>query len=207
MTFVPATIFKTKNITNSVLINMYDAILTMFQQSCLTISIINQKGSIKVLEKPIVYNGIHFEDKVDNKSLSYTRGTNENSEILDRRKNTTWVLGFINILSLLNDCNIKNECLEVSIPSKGICNSWKSFYKYIHFLHFNKNNYNYLIEIFKNLSSKRQFGYIKYLFSLFQKKILGLHNTPNREHKIITILGFKIKLKYNNPTSPDLESP
>lgn len=63
LTFVPAGIYRTGIITDDVIINMYQSIYTMFQQACLSIDTINRGGKITVLSKPIVFNGIDFEDK------------------------------------------------------------------------------------------------------------------------------------------------
>ena len=58
LTFVPSILFRTSSITDSVLHNMYDNIYTMFQQLCLVIKVFNNGGSIQVLSKPIVHNGL-----------------------------------------------------------------------------------------------------------------------------------------------------
>ena len=131
LTFVPAGIYKTSIITNTVLTNMYDTIYTMFQQSCLAASIINKKKKIFFLQHPIVDNGLHREDKnAPVADCSFTRGSNQD-EVLFRRKEQVWVIGFANVVRLLKDKNLQHKCMEVSIPYKDIYGSWENFYNCI----------------------------------------------------------------------------
>lgn len=224
LTFVPAGIYKTSNITDSVLINMYDSIFTMFQQSCLSINIINNSKKIHVLSKPIVFNGLHFEDKVED--ISYTRGSKD--IVLQRRKDTVWILGFVNILTLLKDENLRKECVEVAIPYKDIYGDWDNFYNCLYGLYINKNNLNYFYEIYNSLLPKRQLElknryalcfkhifktqglilrnrekFIYFIKSLFYKNtwknifqsIFSIRNSNDKKHKILTILGIKMNFK------------
>lgn len=194
MTFVPASIFKTKYITNTVLMNMYDAILTMFQQTCLTAHIINNNGTVEVLKRPIVHNGLHFKDKVDTESLSFTRGTEDKKEILERRKQTFWILGFVNIVTLLKDKNLQKECVEISIPYKDIYRTWKNFYNHMYFEYFNKNNFNYFIEVYKMLKPKRKLAITFFIFKYTVRWIFALKNSPDKKYKYLVILGYKFKI-------------
>lgn len=75
LTFVPAGIYKSSIINNDILITMYESTFTMFQQSVPTIYIVNKNGTIKVLSKPIVFNGLHFKDKTED--IAFTRGIKE----------------------------------------------------------------------------------------------------------------------------------
>lgn len=159
LTFVPAGIYKISNITNNVLMNMYDSIITMMQQACISIKCVNENKKIHVLSKPIVFNGLHFEDKVDDESLSYTRGANENIN-LERRNNTNWALGYSQVLSLLNDKKLAQNCFIESVADENIYTKKSSFYydvidKYLKF-----KNLNYFYEIFKILSVKNKFEII-----------------------------------------------
>ena len=201
MTFVPASIFKTKCITNTVLMNMYDAILTMFQQSCLTAHIINNNGTIEVLKKPIVHNGLHFKDKVDTESLSFTRGNEDVKEILERRFCTSWILGFVNIISLLKNKNLQNECIEAAITYKDIYGNWNNFYSCLYKDFFSFKKLNYFYEIYIKLNTNRQFGvltyYLPFLLKKFLSTIFSLRNSDDRKQKIITILGIKFYKKRN----------
>lgn len=159
LTFVPAGIYKTSNITNNVMMNMYDSIITMMQQNCISIKCVNENKKIHVLSKPIVFNGLHFEDRVDDESLSYTRGINENSN-LERRNNTNWALGYSQVLSLLNDKKLAKECFIEAVADENIYHKKSSFYYDMIDKYLNFKNINYFYEILKILSAKDKFEII-----------------------------------------------
>lgn len=198
MTFVPATIFKTSLITNGVMMNMYDAIYTMFQQTCLTAHVINNNGTVVVLDKPVVFNGLHFDKEIDKEDVSYIRGTNDKSTILNRRKETIWVLGFCNIISLLKDEELKKSCMEISIPYKDISESWNSFYYFMYIKYFNFKSFNYFYEVFASLPKRRKIQMLLkaplYVFKCIIKWTFSI------DHEHIIILGFKIKKHHINPS-------
>lgn len=165
LTFVPAGIYRTELITNSVLMNMYDAIYTMFQQSCITISAINKNKKIKVLEKPVVFNGLHFDDKCE--SIEFTRGTDNEKEVLKRRKDTKWILGYSNVLSLLNDNKLTGKCMETAIQYKDIYGSITKFcYDVCYFfLRFKRDGLNYFLEIWQVLNLRLKLSLLLYIIT------------------------------------------
>lgn len=198
MTFVPATIFKTSLISGSVLMNMYDSVYTMFQQSCLTAKVINQNGSIFVLDKPIVFNGLQFEEAIDEKDVSYVRGTDNKDEVLARRKDTFWILGFCNIISLLKDKNLQKRCIEVAIPYKDIYWKWKYFYKAMFQHYFMYKKFQYFHEIFLALPKKRRFQLCLYWFKMsinnFIKFIFSI-DKDKQGQKFVCLFGIKFVIK------------
>ena len=115
LTFVPAGIYKTSLMNDAVLVNMYDSIITMFQQACVPIKCINEGKKIHVLSKPVVFNGLLFPDRVSENSISFKRGGNE-KWVTERKENTNWILGYANIVTLLKDKELQKKCLEVAIP-------------------------------------------------------------------------------------------
>lgn len=153
LTFVPACIYKTKNLTDKIMFSMYESIFTMFPQSVLTASIINDEQSIHVLSKPIIFNGLHFENK--RKNSSFKRGTSK-KVITERKQNETWTLGFVNVISILKDKKLKKECLEVAIPYCDIYGSWLNFYNNLRKLYLNRKNFDYFYEIYKSLKLRRK---------------------------------------------------
>lgn len=156
LTFVPAGIYRTSLITDTVLINMYDSIYTMFSQSCITINAINNGANIVVLDKPIVFNGLHFEEKIDFEDVCYSRGSADKKQILARRRDTVWILGFCNIVSLVKDKELQKHCIEISIPYKDIYNSWNNFYNCIISSYLVPGKFNYFYEIYKSLPETKQ---------------------------------------------------
>lgn len=151
LTFVPAGIYKTELLTGSVLTNMYDTIYSMFQQSCLAAHLINNQKRILFLEKQIVENGMHIKDENEPEiSYSYYRGE-ESTEISFRRKEQKWIIGFANIVRLLNNTELQQKCMEISIPHKDIYGNWKNFLKCM-----DSFQLNYRYEINKVLSDNKK---------------------------------------------------
>ena len=206
LTFVPSGIYKSSLITDDVLVNMYDAILTMFQQAVVVIKCINENKKIHVLSKPIVFNGLHFEDKVDGKSCSYKRGGNE-KWVMERRENTLWILGFSNILTLLKDKKLRKKCMEISIPYKDIYGSWDNFYNCMNALYINSGKINYFLEIYNNLPEEKILHFdLANTFPLLNEYKSYTNNeltlleqffsVKNEwKHKVVRILGIKLKFK------------
>ncbi len=219
LTFVPAGIYKTALITDTVLTNMYDAIYTMFQQSCLTIHVINKSGNIHVCSKPLVFNGLHFEDKVSDNS--YVRGS-KSEDCIARRRDQFWITGYVNILSLLKNTELRQRCLEVSIPYKDIYGSWDNFYNCMNNQYLNYKKLNYFYEIYNALSEKRKREFVtrypklmhdvliecgligsfrpssyewKIMAKHFLKTMFSIDNSRDKKYKIIKILGFRIKIQ------------
>ena len=169
LTFVPAGIYKTSLIKDDVLTNMYKAVSTCFSQSCITLNAINHDKKIVVLDKPIVYSGMFFEDHTDD--LFINRGRSE-KEMLERCRNTTWILGFSQIASSLKDEKLQKHCFDVACvplrdffsPKDGyhihsaehMIDRWNNFYNMICTNYIVPNKFNYFYEIYRCLPKKRQ---------------------------------------------------
>ncbi|MBR1714910.1 MAG: glycosyltransferase family 2 protein [Treponema sp.] len=115
LSFVPAGIYKKSLINDEVLTNMYDSIYTMFQQDILCLEAMNKKKSIHVVKNEVVHNGV-FEEQND-ADYSYTRGTRH---VLKRRNDTTWTLGFSNVLTYLDDEKLRKQAMGIALNSKCI---------------------------------------------------------------------------------------
>lgn len=189
LTFVPAGIYKTSNITDTVITNMYDTIYTILQQNCVTISVQNNNKRIKVLSKPIVYNGIFCKDACQN--ISYMRGSLE-SETFKRIQDTSWILGYSNILTLLKDKNLQKECMQVAILSDAILGSWSNFYNQIKILYFRQHKYNYVYEIYNMLKWKQKLFLIIFFLCLPITKIIDFYKGYNSYY--ICLFG-KLKIR------------
>ena len=151
--FVPASIFKISNIDDKVIFTMYESTFAMFQQLVPVAKVINENGKIKVLSKPIVFNGMHFENK--RKNYSFARGATK-ALITERKKKSNWILGFSNIITLLDDEELIKECMDASIPYVDIYGSWRNFYRSINKDFFNRKDFNYFLEIYKRLRKRRR---------------------------------------------------
>ena len=218
LTFVPAGIYRSELITDDVLVNMYDAIITMFQQAVVIIKCVNVHKKIHVLSKPIVFNGLHFEDKVDIQSLSYKRGGDE-KWAMERRENMLWVLGFSNIITLIKNKELRKKCMEVSIPYKDIYNCWDNFYNNMNALYINTGKINYFMDIYNNLPDEhksyfnlantfvlaKNYNDLNYKLDRIVAKIYEptllqyIFSIKNEgKHKVLRILGMKIKFRRNS---------
>ena len=185
LTFVPAGIYKTSLINNTVLTNMYNATYTLFQQSCITIEAINKNKHIAVLKNAIVDSGLHYEDACCD--VSYTRATDKNN-ILKRRKYISWILGYSNILYLLKNVDFEKDCMDIAIPHVEIFGSWHAFYDRIITLYFNYDKFEYFFEIFKLLKNKRK---ALLLFNL----VSPINFYKDKNHNVICIIASKLKIK------------
>lgn len=197
LTFVPAGIYKTSIITDTVLTNMYDTIYTMFQQSCLAASLINHQRKIYFLNSPLVYNGWQIKDnQAPALDVSYFRGTKQ-EDVFFRRKEQNWVIGFSNAVRLLKNENLQYQCMEISVPYKDIYGSWENFYK--DFLKYTNTSYFY--EILKVLPQEKRNKILKTQSipvtrdkNLFQL-LFSCRNSKDKKHKVVTILGIKFKIR------------
>ena len=225
LTFVPAGIYKISNITSDVLINMYDAIIMMFQQICIAIKCINKNKTIHVIKTPIVLNGLHFPDRVDAESLSYFRGADRNW-LLERKINTNWIVGFIEMTSLIKDKNLRIKTIEVAISYKDIFNCWRDFYNYME-NNIDLKNYYYFYEVYKSLSPicqellRNKYKYKLHKFVLqtgfeyklnfiellnhYKDNIFSIKPSYNGKHKVLMFLGIKFKSRRKARTRTTVE--
>ena len=162
LTFIPACIFKTEYITDGILSMMYEAAYTVLPQLTYVLNIINNDGKIHTLSKPIVFQGVHYNIKpVDN---SYLRGGNL-KVLTERKQNNSWLLGFVNVITILKDKNLIKDCIEAAIRQPDIYSKWKRFYNDLkrRYLHFDKLNYFY--EIYKFLRLNRKICFWIYILT------------------------------------------
>ncbi len=106
LTFVPAAIYKTANVTNDVIQNAGFNIPFLFPHLSLICSLINNG---KIENRAIVSKGIVNKD---NFFGAYTRGLTSTSNSI---KNTLWITGFINSIQLIEDPKIRTKILDTLI--------------------------------------------------------------------------------------------
>ncbi|MBQ3834187.1 MAG: glycosyltransferase family 2 protein [Elusimicrobia bacterium] len=207
LTFVPAGIYRTELITNDVILNMYENIFTMFQQSCISIYAINENKKIKVLNKQIVDNGLYHNVYMDVKeNLSFSRGVDKKSFISERMSCRNWILGLCNITTLLKDKSLQRETIESVISGGNIYKNWNKFFNSIVYDYFVKDKFNYFYEIYKSLNKTKK---MKLFFTIFNpidiskrfiKKCLkfcfNIRTVEvGKDYKISKVLFLKIKRK------------
>lgn len=198
LTFVPAGIYKTELITDYIITNMYVSIYTMFQQLCIVCNLTNNDKPIHILEKPIVFNGMHYKDHC--KDASYTRGVNK-KETLFRKLNTTWILGFSNILTLLKDKKLAQKSMVRGLTYKDMYGNFLHFYNTMIFKYMKPSKFQYWWEIFMSLSLYRKLEMLLHAVTLgILVKIIYIYKTGDGIW--LAVLGeFKtrlIKFKQDN---------
>lgn len=104
LSFVPAGIYKTVNLTDTVMQNIGFQISCCFPQLALVCKLINDNKKIVVLDDWIVKMVMHLE------VASYSRGMDSDKHPL--MANMTWSIGFLKTIQMLKDESKKNEIIE-----------------------------------------------------------------------------------------------
>ena len=163
--FVPGCIYKTENITETVICNMYDNISNMFPHLALIAKNINDnnKHYIPAKEYVKVYTG-NYDSNV------YIRGYNNKADIPLWRKNMFLYVGFLNSLYLINSNKKRNLFFKLHVASKKNIFSYINSYLKQNFLIYNNSSYN-LSCLFKHLSFYQKNIFIFALTALYIKAI------------------------------------
>lgn len=112
LSFVPAAIYKTSNITDTVMTNMYYNISNMFPQISLPCALINANKNFKILKDALVRMVVHSGED------SYDRGTDETCHPFIGIN--TWGAGFINAIQIIKDPNIKKFIIQNLLTEDGL---------------------------------------------------------------------------------------
>ena len=154
LTFVPAGIYKTENITSTVMVNAEFNLSNMFAQLAIVCNLINEQKRICICENWIVKmvpNGCEE---------TYVRGLDDNKHPL--MAEMLWPVGFVNSMQMIKDKKIKKFILN---NTKINDDNWYS--NYISFLKSNKrlanNSLRNLCNLFCGLNIKQK---ILFLFCL-----------------------------------------
>ncbi len=111
LSFVPAGIYKTENITDTVMQNISFQISCCFPQLALVCKLINDNKKFIILNDWIVKMIEHYGVS------SYSRGMDDDKHPL--MANMTWSLGFLKTLQMIKDENIKGKIIEQYHNEKG----------------------------------------------------------------------------------------
>lgn len=104
MTFVPSTIYKRENITDTVMANIKYLLSTKFSQLAPALHLINENKNIKILDNWIV-------KMIPNAGYeSYTRGMDNN--VHPYLANNFWEVGFVNAIQLIKNKKTRSFILE-----------------------------------------------------------------------------------------------
>lgn len=111
-TFVPAYIIKTSLFTDDTIKNSFDNIYTLFPHLCPILKFINDNKKAYVVSSYVVENGLYHN--LCGNDPSYVRG-NIKDDLYLRTQTMSWEVGFANIISMLKDQNMRDQCLNVMI--------------------------------------------------------------------------------------------
>lgn len=191
LTFITGGIYNTSLFNDTVMRNAYDNIYTLFPHLAPVCFHLNNKGNIYVVEKAIADNG----GLNNSEDCSYIRGIKSSADLSDRTKMMSWILGYCNVLTILNDKTLISECIDAANAFSGISSGRKRFYKYLHnLLRLRKRNY--FFDIYNNLSfsERLRFSLFSFYFKLLDLFLLII-NDEDGVYKTIRILGFSFKIK------------
>lgn len=175
LSFVPAGIYRSANITDTVMQNIGYQISTMFPQLALVCKIINSSGKIEICGKPIV-------TMVLNDNSSYTRGM-VNNEKHPLMSSVCWSLGFLKSIQMLHDVELRNYIIENLQLDNGLYILHPDCFIEVNVESFN-NQYINEIEYFALLPEKFK---LMFTYDYFREKnknlALNSYNYENSELK------------------------
>jgi len=153
-TFAPGCIYKTKNITATVMENMYDNIRFLFPHLAVFAGNINKNARIFIPENDIIDQVINPE----NNQATFNRGF-EPELMPEPRKNILWLVGYVNSVELISDKNARYEIIE------GCRHYHKSLYELFKTFmvqnRYDRNNYGYnFSQIFRLLNFSQRLRFI-----------------------------------------------
>ena len=159
LTFITGCIYSRELINDTIIRSMHDNTYTLFPHILPIISYINQGGKIYVTDHAISNNGMKLEEK----DVSYIRGVTDISDLPDRTKDMTWILGYCNTINMLDDKELISDCIKAAISYPDIYPDKNNFFAYLFYLENNKKNYFY--EIIPLLSEEFKNEYNKYVLT------------------------------------------
>ena len=153
-TFAPACIYKTENITPTVIENIYDNIKFLFPHLALIAWNINKKNRIYIPQNDTIIQVINPED---NRTV-FNRGLEE-EYMPEPRRNILWLVGYVNSVELIQDKFKRKEIIEnCRHYHKSLFELFKTFMiqnKY------DRNNYDYnFSQIFRLLNFSQRIRFI-----------------------------------------------
>lgn len=105
LTFVPGAIYKTENITETVMVNAEFNLSNMFAQLAIVCHLINENKRFYICKKGLVTMIPHGGEE------TYTRGL-ENGYIHPYMKNILWPVGFCNSIRMIKDKDMREYILD-----------------------------------------------------------------------------------------------
>lgn len=185
MTFVPSTIYKTENITDTVCANMNFCISTKFSQLAIVCYLINNNKKIKILDNHIVNMIPHGGYE------SYTRGLDKNRH--PYLANNFWEIGFINSVQMIEDKALRFQIID----NMGLAteNLFETFRCIININHKNFNNtLKNILDILAGINMRQKITFIFAYLSWYCPLWINYNQKERKLH--LRILNLKTHIRF-----------
>ena len=187
LTFVPAGIYKTENLTDTVMVNTEFNLSNMFAQLAITCHLINENKRFHICDNWIVNMVPHGGEE------TYTRGLDDTKHPI--MSNMLWHVGFINSMHMIKDIKQRNFIIDNVFLNKN----WASHYYY--FFAINEeiacNSFKNICDVFcgMNFRQKCSFLLIFILFKITIKIIYIKVESDKIKFKFFGVLKTHIRFK------------
>lgn len=202
--FIPAAIYNTKHITPLTMQNAYAMAYTLLPHHAIGCKIINEKGKIFVPQNKCVLQS--YDDKCNFVRMS-------KKGLFHKLDKYQLLAGYIGAYQLIEDEKTRHECCNVLCLGNDFKGSMEWFYENNDFYPYN------IVEIYLGVNTEQRTQLLEVLASKLSSKdkeivlklIRGINKLINKnkptflqkifllknedKHKIIRILGIKIKIK------------
>lgn len=187
LAFVPAGIYKVKNLTPSVIYNAEANIMYSFPHLAVGCSLLNNKKQFYVPKYRVV------KQQID---MAFTRGCN--SEVHFRMAHVNLFSSYINSYQMIQDKKLRYSCCNVLWVGRSFLYSMIAFWKTNGLYWYN------ICDTFLGISLLQKVqlilaGLIVFFNNIF-RNLFEITNSYDRKYKILTISGFKIRWKKKNKT-------
>ena len=108
LTFLPAGIYKTSNITSGVLVNMHANVVNLFPHLAVVCEVLNKKGTFFLPQGEIMAE-CSIGAVVDSDLFVPEQNTTYTPEVM---RNMFWAVGFVNSLQMIEDPKLRAYVLE-----------------------------------------------------------------------------------------------
>lgn len=179
LTFVPAAIYKTENITDTVMTNVGFSVSNLFSQLAIGCYLLNNNKRIYICENWFVKMVINTGND------SYVRGCDEN--VHPYYSQIIWYVGYLNTIQMIKDKKLKRE-LTYNFDVDGNI----FFVGLLTLLSINKHSFKNLSDLFVAFSFMQKIIFIMAYFVFLCQEIIVFYKTDNGVH---VRLFFKLKIK------------
>jgi len=187
LTFVPAGIYKTENITDTVMVNAEFNLSNMFAQLAITCHLINENKKIYICDNWIVNMVPHGGEE------TYTRGLDGAKHPL--MSNMLWHVGFINSMHMIKDAKQRSFIID----KVSLHKNWVSHYYYFFAINekIANNSFKNICDIFCGMNFRQKFFFllIFIIFKITNRIIYIKLDSDKIKFKFFGVLKTHIRFK------------